>query len=127
MHALYVKGGVRRAPGVRTIDRSGERRIPVGDDGFARGQSRSVLVDKTMLIADVIDGGATCALPCRPRRFGKTLNTTMLKSFFEIPTGRFSGEAMMGVFQGGDMGYGRGWVPRLSGVRFRLCALASTR
>lgn len=106
MHALYVNGGVWRAPGVRTIDRSGERRLPVGDDGFARGQSRSVLVDKTMLIADVIDGGATCTLPCRPRRFGKTLNMTMLKSFFEIPTGRFSGEAMMGVFQGGDMGYG---------------------
>lgn len=116
-----------RPPGVRTIDRSGERRLPVGDDGFARAQSRSVLVDKTMLIADVIDGGATCTLPCRPRRFGKTLNMTMLKSFFEIPTGRFSGEAMMGVFQGGDMGYGRGWVPRLSGVRFRLCALVSTR
>lgn len=124
---LFIKGGVWRAPGVRTIDRSGERRLPVGDDGFARGQSRSVLVDKTMLIADVIDDGATCTLPCRPRRFGKTLNMTMLKSFFEIPTGRFSGEAMMGVFQGGDMGYGRGWVPRLSGVRFRLCALVSTR
>ena len=71
MHALYVKGGVWRAPGVRTIDRSGERRLPVGDDGFARGQSRSVLVDKTMLIADVIDGGATCTLSCRPRRFGR--------------------------------------------------------
>lgn len=99
----------------------------MGDDGFARAQSRSVLVDKTMLIADVIDGGATCTLPCRPRRFGKTLNMTMLKSFSEIPTARFSGEAMMGVFQGGDMGYGRGWVPRLSGVRFRLCALVSTR
>lgn len=76
-----------------------ERRLPVGDDGFARGQSRSVLVDKTMLIADVIDGGATCTLPCRPRRFGKTLNKTTLKSFFEIPAGRFSGEAMMGSFR----------------------------
>ena len=105
MHALYVKGGVWRAPG--------------GADH--RSLRREVL------IADVIDGGATCALPCRPRRFGKTLNTTMLKSFFEIPTGRFSGEAMMGVFQGGDMGYGRGWVPRLSGLRFRLRALVSTR
>lgn len=127
MHALYDKGGVWRAPGVRSIDRSGERRLPVGDDGFARAQSRSVLVDKTMLIADVIDDGATCTLPRRPRRFGKTLNKTMLNSFFEIPTGRFSGETMMGVFQGGGMGYGRGWVPRLSGVRFRLCALVSTR
>lgn len=125
---LFMLKAACGAPrGVRTIDRSGERRLPVGDDGFARGQSRSVLIDKTMLIADFIDDGITSRLLCRPCRFGKTLNMTMLKSFFEIPSGRFSGEAMMGVFQGGDMGYGRGWVPRLSGVRFRLCALVSTR
>lgn len=98
---LFMLKATCGAPrGVRTIDRSGERRLPVGDDGFARGQPRSVFVDKTMLIADVIDGGATCTLPCRPRRFGKTLNMTMLKSFFEIPTGRFSGEAMMGGLSG---------------------------
>ena len=119
--------GVWTAPGARIVDRTGRRVLPIGRDGFEPAAESFVLVDKTMLIADVLDSGYAATLFCRPRRFGKTLNMTMLKSFFVIPTGRFSGEAMMGVFQGGDMGYGRGWVPRLSGMRFRLCALVSTR
>lgn len=74
--------------GARIIDRAGTRRLPVGDDGFSRSISRSVLVDKTALIADVIDSDSTVTLFCRPRRFGKTLNMTMLKSFFEdVPCG----------------------------------------
>ena len=48
-----------------------------------------MVVDKTMLIADVLDSGYTATLFCRPRRFGKTLNMTMMKAFFEIsPEGR---------------------------------------
>ena len=41
-------------------------------------------VDKSLLIRDVIkDGGKVLLLP-RPRRFGKTLNMSMLKNFFDI-------------------------------------------
>lgn len=99
----------------------------MGDDGFARVQSRSVLVDTTVLIADAIDGGATCMLFCRPRRLGKTLNMTMLKSLFEIPAGRFAGETMTGLFEGTEM-----WDAARVGTapiraRFMLCTLASTR
>ena len=40
-------------------------------------------VDKTMLIKDVVEKGGTVTLFTRPRRFGKTLALTMLKTFFE--------------------------------------------
>jgi len=40
-------------------------------------------VDKTMFIKDILDKKAKVTLCTRPRRFGKTLNQTMLKCFFE--------------------------------------------
>lgn len=39
-------------------------------------------VDKSLFIREIIDGNKVVLLP-RPRRFGKTLNTTMLRYFFE--------------------------------------------
>ena len=47
---------------------------------------KSVFVDKSMLIADVIDSGAMALLFCRPRRFGKSLNLSMIQRFLEIPS-----------------------------------------
>ena len=41
-------------------------------------------VDKTLLIRDIINKGGMVNLFTRPRRFGKTLSITMLKTFFEI-------------------------------------------
>lgn len=64
-------GGVWLAPGARIIDRFGERRLPWATAAPPRAQSRSVLVDKAMLIADVIDGGATCTLFCCPADLAK--------------------------------------------------------
>ena len=40
-------------------------------------------VDKTLLIRDLFEKGAKVSLFTRPRRFGKTLVLTMLKTFFE--------------------------------------------
>jgi len=40
-------------------------------------------IDKSLLIKDIIDGGSAVTLLPRPRRFGKTLNMSMLKYFFE--------------------------------------------
>lgn len=82
---LDIKNGIVRAPGARLIDRTGRKMLPIGRDGFEPAAESSVLVDKTMLIADVLDSGYAATLFCRPRRFGKTLNMTMLKAFFEIP------------------------------------------
>ncbi len=76
--------GVININGVRISDRTGMKRLPLGDDGFARAAGRSLLIDKTMLIADLLDRGNAVTLFCRPRRFGKTLNMSMLRSFFEL-------------------------------------------
>ena len=43
----------------------------------------SYYVDKTLLVRDLLDGDSSVTLCTRPRRFGKTLNQTMLKCFFE--------------------------------------------
>ncbi|MBQ8912860.1 MAG: AAA family ATPase [Lachnospiraceae bacterium] len=41
-------------------------------------------IDKTMLISDVIEKGGKVTLFTRPRRFGKTLALSMLRTFFEL-------------------------------------------
>ena len=41
-------------------------------------------IDKTMLIYDVIEKGGKVTLFTRPRRFGKTLALSMLRTFFEL-------------------------------------------
>lgn len=88
--ALRPQGnGVWQAP-ARIIDRSGDKRLPIGDDEFVTAAVRSTLVDKTMLITDIPESGYKCTLFCRPQHFGKTLNMTMLKALFELPAGRFT-------------------------------------
>lgn len=83
---LQAQGnGVWRAPGACIVDRTGRKRLPIGFGDFASVAPVSVFVDKTQLIADVLDSGYSVTLFCRPRRFGKTLNMTMMRSFFEIP------------------------------------------
>lgn len=79
------EGGIYREGAVRIADRSGDQRLPIGDDGFESVMRRSLFVDKSMLAADVLDGNYKVTLFCRPRRFGKTLAMTMLKAFFELP------------------------------------------
>lgn len=60
------------------------KRLPLGfsdfknliDDGYT-------YVDKTLLVQELLDKGIAVALIPRPRRFGKTLNLSMLRYFFE--------------------------------------------
>ena len=92
--------GIWSAPGARIIDRTGNKRLPIGRDGFVPAAESSVVVDKTMLIADVLDSGYTATLFCRPRRFGKTLNMTMMKAFFEIPP---DGQSRASLFEGTEI------------------------
>ena len=62
------------------------RRLPVGIQSFEKLRSEGfVYVDKTALIYKLIQAGVPCFLS-RPRRFGKTLNMSMLKAFFEVGT-----------------------------------------
>ena len=59
---------------------------PIGLDNFSEILNRGyTIIDKTLLIADFVDCIAMVSLVVRPRRFGKTINLTMLKEFFSIP------------------------------------------
>lgn len=58
--------------------------VPTGIEDFKRlVDSRYVFVDKSMLIKEIIDNGNAVTLFTRPRRFGKTLNMSMLRRYFE--------------------------------------------
>ncbi len=59
--------------------------VPIGIDSFDEiVEGNYYYVDKTGFIKDILERGAKVTLITRPRRFGKTLNMLMLKSFFEI-------------------------------------------
>ena len=59
--------------------------LPIGVEFFQKIRSNDYYyVDKTLLIKDIIDYRPQVSLFLRPRRFGKTLNMDMLKTFFEM-------------------------------------------
>ncbi len=60
-------------------------RLPcaVGNTSFTEIAGKCYYVDKTLLIRDLIDDSNMVTLFTRPRRFGKTLAVSMLKTFFE--------------------------------------------
>lgn len=59
--------------------------LPVGISDFKEIRTGDYYyVDKSMLIKDAINNGGKVTLYTRPRRFGKSLNMSMLKNFFEI-------------------------------------------
>ena len=65
-------------------------RLPIDYSNFAELVIRKFdFVDKTLLIKALIDSeansGEKVTLITRPRRFGKTLNLSMIKCFFELP------------------------------------------
>lgn len=63
------------------------KKLPVGMDAFEKiRKSGFYYVDKTKLIEQLLENWSEVNLFMRPRRFGKTLNMSMLKNFFEIGT-----------------------------------------
>jgi hypothetical protein len=84
------------------MDENEERKkpLPVGQSFFDRVvEDRAYYVDKTLFIKDILDRNAAVTLLTRPRRFGKTLNQTMLKCFFE-DTAPISGKDTRALFNG---------------------------
>ena len=62
-------------------------KLPVGIENFEEIRKLGFYyIDKTRLIGQLLQGWGKVTLFTRPRRFGKTLNMSMLKSFFEIGT-----------------------------------------
>lgn len=62
-----------------------KKKLPVGIDTFDKIiRQNFYYVDKTEMIAELLQNWGEVNLITRPRRFGKSLNMSMLKSFFEI-------------------------------------------
>ena len=58
--------------------------LPIGVDSFEKLINNNYFyVDKTLLIKELLDKKEDVNLFTRPRRFGKTLNLSMLQYFFE--------------------------------------------
>ncbi len=61
------------------------KKLPIGVDNFEKLiQEDFYYVDKTGMIAELLKNWSEVNLFTRPRRFGKSLNMSMLKTFFEI-------------------------------------------
>ena len=73
---------------------TGNARLPMGIEDFEEMRTQGYYyVDKTGLIRDLLDHLGKVNLLTRPRRFGKTLNISMLRCFFEVgsDSGLFDG------------------------------------
>lgn len=67
----------------------GKKKLPIGIENFKELQTEDFYyIDKTYFIRDLLAGWAKVNLFTRPRRFGKSLNMSMLKCFFELGTDR---------------------------------------
>ena len=64
---------------------TGKKKLPIGIDIFEKVyREEFYYVDKTGMIEDLLQNRSEVNLFTRPRRFGKSLNMSMLKAFFEI-------------------------------------------
>lgn len=62
-----------------------KKKLPIGIESFEKLRTQDFYyVDKTVMIRDLIQRWGEVNLFSRPRRFGKSLNMSMLKAFFEI-------------------------------------------
>ena len=63
------------------------KKLPIGEEFFSNIRTKGFYyVDKTRFIADLLKTRGSVNLFTRPRRFGKSLNLDMLKTFFEMGT-----------------------------------------
>lgn len=61
------------------------KKIPIGTKNFSRlVEGNYYFVDKTLMIKEFLDRGTDVTLITRPRRFGKTINMSMMAEFFDI-------------------------------------------
>ena len=61
------------------------KQILTGEDSFANTiEGDYFYVDKTLFIKELLENRGKVTLITRPRRFGKTMNLSMLRSFFDV-------------------------------------------
>ncbi len=73
----------RKSPALVRNGSSKKLPLPIGISDYRKASMDYYYVDKTLLIRDFIDERPQVSLFTRPRRFGKTLNMDMLRTFFE--------------------------------------------
>lgn len=62
-----------------------KKAIPIGVNGYQKLRVEDYYtVDKSMMIAEFLERKTTVTLITRPRRFGKTINMSMLSDFFDV-------------------------------------------
>ena len=62
-----------------------KKAIPIGVNGYQKLRIEDYYtVDKSMMIAEFLERKTTVTLITRPRRFGKTINMSMLSDFFDV-------------------------------------------
>lgn len=75
--------------------------LPIGIDDFEKIITDNYYyVDKTLLIKELLDKKSEVTLFMRPRRFGKTLNMSMLRNFFENTGNQELNKKKAGLFAG---------------------------
>ncbi len=67
----------------RTTKQTRRLPLPIGISDYRLASTEYYYVDKTLMIRDFLDQRPMVSLYTRPRRFGKTLNMDMLRTFFE--------------------------------------------
>ncbi len=78
------RGELKGADG-KSMDENRQKKLPIGIESFEEIRAEGFCyIDKTGLIMELLDNWGKVNLFTRPRRFGKSLNMSMLKTFFEI-------------------------------------------
>ena len=78
-----VDNSIKTGVYVRAKSRPKHLPLPVGVSDYRLASTEYYYIDKTMMLKDFIDERPMVTLFTRPRRFGKTLNMDMLRTFFE--------------------------------------------
>ena len=81
----FIPAGTAKPENVPVLSEV-ERALPLGIGGedFKTFSNGAYYVDKTLLLKEIIDAGSGVFLFARPRRFGKSLNMDMIRTFFEL-------------------------------------------
>ena len=67
------------------MERNRMKKIGIGYENYKEFIDQNLYyVDKTLLVRDILEKGGKVTLLTRPRRFGKTLGLSMLRTFFEL-------------------------------------------
>lgn len=78
-------GKLKKLTGKEVEEMRDKKPLPIGIDDFKTIiEEDYYYVDKTKMIETLLDDGAKVTLFTRPRRFGKTLNMSMLNYFFNL-------------------------------------------